>query len=78
MERLIAELDKVIEQGRTQPARPTVTATRLLDNAERIAQSIRGKSEKASALADIAKALAVTDPGRAARTDQQGELRTKT
>ena len=71
MERLIAELDKVIEQGRTQPARPTVTATRLLDNAERIAQSVddeRGSAKAmARTLAEIAKALAVTDPDRAER-----------
>ena len=43
------------------------------DRAERIAQSIPDKSWKVYALADIAKALAATDPGRAARLIAEAE-----
>ena len=39
----------------------------LLDDAERIARSITSDEEKVSALGGIAKVIAATDPGRAAR-----------
>ena len=42
-------------------------AARLLADAERIAQSITPDPEKAGALADVASALAATDPDRAER-----------
>jgi hypothetical protein len=42
-------------------------ATRVLSDAERIAQSITDEYEKAAVLASIAKALAATDPDRAER-----------
>ena len=42
-------------------------AARLLSDAERIAQSITPDPEKAGALADVASALAATDPDRAER-----------
>ena len=42
-------------------------ATRLLADAERIANSITDESSKASALSGVAKALAATDPDRATR-----------
>ncbi len=43
-------------------------ATRLLDDAERIASSIAEKPTKAAALSVIAQAIAATDPDRAERT----------
>jgi hypothetical protein len=42
-------------------------ATRLLDEAVRIAPAISDKSSQARALADVAEKLAATDPGRATR-----------
>ena len=42
-------------------------ATRLLADAERSAQSITDEDDKASALVEVAKAMAATDPDHAAR-----------
>ena len=55
-------LSKGSGPARNDPAR----AARLLADAERIANSITDESSKASALSGIAKALAATDPDRAA------------
>jgi hypothetical protein len=52
---------KAAERARSDPRR----AERLLTDAERIARSINGGSEKASALRDVAVALAGTNPRRA-------------
>ena len=54
---------------RYDPHRPTNPdqATRLLTNAERIANSITPRSSKALALRDVAKALAATDLDQAER-----------
>jgi Caspase domain len=49
------------------PRRTLPQAARLLADAERIANSITYAYQKASALSEVAKALAATDPGRAAR-----------
>ena len=48
-------------------------ATRVLADAERIAQSIFDESMKALALADVARALAAIDPDRAARLNANAE-----
>ena len=55
-------------------------AARLLTDAEGIARSITNKNSKASALSDIAKALAAIDPDRAAwlLTDAEGIARSDT
>jgi len=45
-------------------------ATRVIVDAERIAQSLTDEDSKAEALADIARALAATDPDRAERIAQ--------
>ena len=60
---------KGIEQPDSdKPVRKDVDrAARLFAHAERIANSIRNKSEKATALSRVATALAATDPDRAAR-----------
>src|SRR5271166_3159555 len=56
-----------VTQKRLGPVRNDVARARLLTDAERIANSITDESSKTSALSDIAKGLAATDPGRAAR-----------
>jgi hypothetical protein len=54
------------EPGRADRAR----ATRILSDAERIAQTITEETQKAQALASIAGAVAATDPDRAERITQ--------
>ena len=48
-------------------------ATRILNDAARTAQFIANESERASTLADVARALAATDPDRAARLLAEAE-----
>ena len=60
---------KISEPARTDRAR----ATRILDDAEGVAQSITDQYFKASALAEVAGALAATDPDRAARLSADAE-----
>ena len=57
------------EPARTARAR----ATRILDDAEHVAQSITDETSKAEALAGLAGALAATDPDRAARLSTDAE-----
>jgi len=60
-------LGKVAQKGLGPAGNDIARAARLLADAERIANSITDKPTKASALFDVAKALAATDPDRAER-----------
>ena len=59
-------LDQASQKGPEAARRDRSRATRVLIDARGIAESITDENLKASALADIAKALAATDPDRAA------------
>jgi hypothetical protein len=63
IERVSAEVKEGSGTGRNDPAR----VARLLGDAERIASSLTDRSAKASALRDVAAAMAATDPDRAER-----------
>jgi hypothetical protein len=60
-------LGKVAQKGLGPAGNDIARAARLLADAERIASAITRESSKASALSDVAKAVAATDPGRAER-----------
>ena len=55
------------QEGHEAARNDRARAARLITDAERIARSITSVSEKATALAEVAKALAATDPDRAER-----------
>ena len=60
-------LGKVAQKGLGPAGNDIARAARLLADAERIASSITRESSKASALSDVAKVVAATDPDRAVR-----------
>ena len=60
-------LGKVAQKGLGPAGNDIARAARLLADAERIASSITDEFSKASALSDVATAVAATDPGRAER-----------
>ena len=68
IERVLAPDGNALEETGLKPVRnDRARATRLLNEAVRIAPAISDKSSQARALADIAGKLAATDPDRAAR-----------
>jgi hypothetical protein len=58
------------QEGREAAPNGRARAARLITDAERIARSITSESSKATALAEVAAAVAATDPDRAERIAQ--------
>src|SRR6266496_1444414 len=63
-------LGEAVQKGPERVRGDRARVTRLIGDAERIAQSITSERSKASALAQVAGALAATDPDRAERIAQ--------